>query len=185
MPTSISCDSPVRADLARRAAAGDEHAWHQLVERYTDLLYRVARARGLDQTHSQDVVEMTWLRAAEQLHTLRDPAAVGAWLAALARREADAVIRYHKPVPLALDEPDPTPGTSGAGARQRVLRAALNRLPQQDRQLLGLLAASPAPTYAELAAALDLPISRIGSARSRSLNRLRQELERLGDGCGG
>jgi DNA-directed RNA polymerase specialized sigma24 family protein len=53
---------------------------------------------------------------------------------------------------------------------------AAQRLPGRCRQLLRILMASPPPSYAEVAAALDVPIGSIGPTRARCLERLRQEL---------
>jgi DNA-directed RNA polymerase specialized sigma24 family protein len=53
---------------------------------------------------------------------------------------------------------------------------AAERLPVRCRKLLRVLMASPPPSYAEVAAALGLPIGSIGPTRARCLERLRQEL---------
>jgi RNA polymerase sigma factor (sigma-70 family) len=60
--------------------------------------------------------------------------------------------------------------------RAKVVWRALGRLPERCQQLLRILMASPPPSYAEIAAALDLPVGSIGPTRARCLQRLRQEL---------
>lgn len=60
------------------------------------------------------------------------------------------------------------------------MQAALQRLAPGDRALLRMLTAEPTPTYAEIGAALGMPIGSIGSTRARALARLRREAARAG-----
>src|SRR5687768_651051 len=54
-------------ELVGRARGGDQSAWNELVERYSRLLWSVARAHRLPQAESADVVQMTWLLLVENL----------------------------------------------------------------------------------------------------------------------
>ena len=54
-------DNPVPA-LVQAAAAGDSHAWEQLVDRYQSLLWSICRSYRLSAEDSADVVQLTWLR---------------------------------------------------------------------------------------------------------------------------
>ena len=79
----LQSPSPVRPridNIVRAAASGDQRAWDQLVERYTGLLWSVARAHRLDAAEAADVVQTSWLRLVEHLDKIRTPAGVGAWL---------------------------------------------------------------------------------------------------------
>jgi DNA-directed RNA polymerase specialized sigma24 family protein len=63
---------------------------------------------------------------------------------------------------------------------------AFGRLPDRCRELLRVLMASPPPSYAEVAAALGLPVGSIGPTRARCLQRLRDQLPAgSADGPGG
>ena len=53
--------------LVRRAADGDQVAWDALVERYTNLVWSVARSYRLSSSDAADVVQTTWLRLVENL----------------------------------------------------------------------------------------------------------------------
>ncbi|WP_131741710.1 RNA polymerase sigma factor, partial [Actinomadura roseirufa] len=75
-------------ELVDRARDGDGAAWARLVERFSGLLWAIARGYGLGDADAGDVVQTTWLRLVERLDDLREPAAVGGWLATTARREA-------------------------------------------------------------------------------------------------
>ena len=54
------------------------------------------------------------------------------------------------------------------------LRAAFADLPPKCQHLLALLLADPTPSYAEISAALDIPMGSIGPQRGRCLDRLRR-----------
>jgi len=177
----------VAEHLVARAASGDQAAWDQLVDRYSGLVWAVARGHRLAAHDAADVVQTTWLKLLEHLGGLREPDRVGAWLATTARRESLGVLRRAgRQVPTgdgwaAVEDPAPGPEARAVTAdRDRVLRAAVARLPDRCRTLLRVLMADPPPAYAEVAAALGMPVGSIGPTRARCLDRLRAEAERAG-----
>jgi len=172
-------------DLVQRAAAGDQQAWDQLVDRFSNLIWSVTSAYRLSHADAADVVQTTWLRLLEHLGGLRDPGRVGSWLATTARRECLRTIRRGGRVVLTDDDawlssdpdPDLTPEAAVLQAeRDRQIRRAFARLPEHAQTLLRLLAAGTA-SYEEIAAALGRPIGSIGPTRSRALEKLRRELD--------
>lgn len=167
----------VVADLVKGAAAGDQRAWDELVERYAGLLWSITRCHGLPDAEAADVHQTTWLRLVERLETLRDPARVGAWLATTARRESlRQLSRRAREVPaVGIDGPEPQ-GLCTAGDRERSLYAALAALPGRCGRLLRLLAATPPASYLEISAALGMPVGSIGPTRARCLGHLRKSL---------
>jgi DNA-directed RNA polymerase specialized sigma24 family protein len=60
-------------------------------------------------------------------------------------------------------------------ARERceAVTSALDRLPVHPRLLLRALMADPAPKYATISRALEVPVGSIGPTRGRALARLR------------
>lgn len=182
----MSLVTPERAlDLVARATDGDSGAWDQLVEDLSGLLWTVARSNGLDGADAADVVQTTWLRLAENLHRLRDPERVTAWLATTARRESLRVLRgSQRDVPVGVEivperpSPDEDPDEPVIRAEQDArLWGAFSTLPMLCRSLLRVLMADPAPSYAEVSAALDMPVGSIGPRRARCLQRLRSVFE--------
>lgn len=178
---------PSSARAVEAAARGDEAAWNHLVERYSSLLWAVARAHRLSRADAADVIQATWLRLVEHLADIRDPDRVGAWLATTARREALLTIRRGARCEPSEDlEVVPDAQAGGADAellreeRRTAIATALRRLPQRDLALLRLLTLDPMPTYGEISAALAMPIGSIGPTRGRALERLRRELLRTG-----
>jgi RNA polymerase sigma factor (sigma-70 family) len=173
--------------LVRRAAEGDQRAWDELIEEFGGLVWGVARACRLSHADAAEVSQITWMLLVENLDRLHDPARVGAWLATTARRQCIHRLRHASRVVLQADvsseevSESPTPGAALlANERDRALCAALAALPDRDRRLLRMLMADPAPSYAEISAALDMPIGSIGPTRARALERLRREARRHG-----
>ncbi|WP_119731333.1 RNA polymerase sigma factor [Thermomonospora amylolytica] len=170
-------------ELVVRARDGDELAWAALTERYTEMLWAIGRAYGLDRADAADVVQLTWLRLVEHIDALRQPGRVGAWLAVTARREAGRVLRASWRSPCPPDDlvPERLPGPPSPDRvvddRERLTAVvdAIGMLPDLCRQMLRLFAASP--TYAEVAAALDIPVGSVGPTRARCLASLRKRLE--------
>lgn len=170
----------VRA-LLGAAAEGDQAAWDTVVQRYTGLLWSIARGYGLSTTDAADTVQVTWLKLVENLGTIADPERLPAWLATTMRREALQLIRRKGRAPRAddwaMDElADPAPPVDHEllrTERDRALLRALATLSERCQRLLRVLMASPPPAYAEVSAALDVPIGSIGPTRQRCLGRLR------------
>jgi RNA polymerase sigma factor (sigma-70 family) len=189
MTTTLQRGEPTSTDaeLVHGALAGDREAWENLVRRYNESLYRVARSFRLDQAICDDVVQTTWLRLVEHLGALRDPGGVGAWLMTTLRRQILSVFRSRERLfPVGLDGADvPDPGRSPeeevtVSDRDTRLRTAVRRLPVRDQLLLALLMASPSPNYGKVSAELRMPVGSIGPTRARSLGRLRRELDAVG-----
>lgn len=175
-------DVPV-ADLLRRADAGDQAAWDVLVLRYTNLLWSVGRAHRLSSADAADVVQTTWLRLVENLGRIEDPERLPGWLATTARRECLRILRRSGREHVAsgddaaldvIDEQaDPLDAKLIADERDAELWACFERLSERCRVLLRILMATPPPAYADVAAALGMPIGSIGPTRGRCLERLR------------
>jgi RNA polymerase sigma factor (sigma-70 family) len=163
------------------AAAGDRAAWDALVDRYTGMLWSIARAHRLGDHDSGDVIQTTWLRLLDNLDRIEDPDRVGGWLATTARRECLHVLRRTKREP-ALDviellAPVSTQDSVDDGVlrdeRDSLLWTVFDTLSDACRRLLRVMIADPAPSYAEISEALDMPIGSIGPTRQRCLAALR------------
>jgi RNA polymerase sigma factor (sigma-70 family) len=180
------------AGLVERAAVGEQDAWDALVERFGALVWAVAGGHRLGPADTAEVAQTTWLRLLENLDRIREPARLGGWLATTARRESLRVLRLRArefPADGAdLDverDPGPTPEEAVLDDdRDRRLWRAFTELPERCRVLLHLVVVV-APPYAEVAAALDLPIGSIGPSRARCLRRLRRLYQDGPSGTGG
>jgi RNA polymerase sigma factor (sigma-70 family) len=134
------------------------------------------------------VTQTVWLKLVEHLPSLREPAAVPGWLATTTRHEALRTIRRSgREVPSdsspmdersVSTEPDPAAVVERAATVAEVA-TALDALSLRCRTLLRALATWPDASYAEVSAALDIPVGSIGPTRGRCLERLRVQLVAL------
>jgi RNA polymerase sigma factor (sigma-70 family) len=181
--TDSPADTTV-SDLVARAKAGDRQAWDALVERYAPLIWSICRRHRLGRADADDVGQSVWLRLVDQLDTIREPAALGGWLATTTRRECGRVVRaargpHAAPYPL---DPETIPDGQAEAARQDLLaaerhaalRQAFADLPPHGQRLIALLAADPPMPYAQISARLGIPIGSIGPTRRRCLDKMRR-----------
>lgn len=179
-------------DLVLRAAGGDRAAWERLVDAYGALIWSIARGMGLSDSDAADVSQTTWLRLVENIDRLREPAAVGAWLATTARRESLNLKAKNGGYVLVEALADVDTEDSGddvdAALLQRergsVVREAVRTLPARGQEILVMLSADPAPSYQDVADSLGVPVGSIGPTRGRCLRRLREIVpEEIVEGC--
>jgi len=178
--------------LVKSAAGGDPAAWQALVDSFSGLIWSIARGYHLGSADAADVFQTVWLRLAEHLGRIENPDQIGAWLATTAKRESLRIARGGaRTVPMdhaalidfaQTDEASPEQAVLQAeqarldAQRARRLWRAFSELPARCQQLLRVLIATPPPTYAEVAAALDVPVGSIGPTRARCLQQLRRRL---------
>jgi RNA polymerase sigma factor (sigma-70 family) len=171
------------AELVAQARDGDQRAWHALVERYAPLVWSICRRYRLGDD-AGDVAQSVWLALVGQLGTIRDPAALGGWLATTTRRECVRAVYAARRLPVAgqvLDVaniPDGRAQTAEeellAAERHAALREAFADLPAASRNLVALLLVDPPLPYAEISVRLGIPVGSIGPSRARCLDKLRQ-----------
>ena len=177
------------AELVRQVAGGDKPSWDELVERFTPIVWSIARSMGASAADVSDVAQTTWLRLLEHIDDVEHPERIGGWLATTARRECIRVQqRASRLVPVGDDQELDRPAMPAPPADVRVLvderDAALWRafgtLPERGRMLLGLLSADPPLSYREISDVMEIPIGSIGPTRARLLETLRKRAEREG-----
>jgi RNA polymerase sigma factor (sigma-70 family) len=180
-PSSPEQDQEL-AEIVRSARAGDRRAWERLYARFTPMLRRIAGSYRLAPADAEDAVQTTWLRLVDNIARVREPAAVGAWLAITARREAlrtlqRGVRELPSAEPQPLDEAGDESSEDVASQRERrfALHAAVRRLPGRQRDLLSEMLRRPCASYDEIAGALTMPVGSIGPTRERALSRLRDD----------
>jgi len=183
-------DQPSLTELLERAGRGDQTSWDTIVERFTNLLWSVARSHRLGSADAGDVVQTTWLRLVENLGRIQDPERLAGWLATTARRESLAVLRRSgRETPFWDGEADRerladpgVPPETGLLEQERdaELWTCFLKLPERCQRLLRALMAAEPAAYAEVSESLGLPVGSIGPTRMRCLNRLR-ELTRAAD----
>jgi RNA polymerase sigma factor (sigma-70 family) len=169
------------ADLVLAIRGGDRRAWDELVVRHQQRLWSVARARGLDAETAHDALQGAWLTLLDRVDSIREPAAVGGWLATVVKNEA---IRLSKRRRRELERAERLGGqavTEGISTDDTVVlaedvaavEAALAQLSERCQRLLRVLFSSAEPSYADIAAELEMPIGSLGPTRARCLEKLR------------
>jgi RNA polymerase sigma-70 factor (ECF subfamily) len=119
------------------AQDGDRAAFGVLYERFARLVHGVLLG-GAQREDVPDLLQEVFLRALRQLHTLREPAAFGGWIATMARNEARMHHRSTRPMEELSDQvAGPPPSAIGVVEMDDVLRA-LRALPERYREPLTL-----------------------------------------------
>lgn len=166
------------------ARRGDPSAWSRLVRRFEPMLRQVARSYRLADADVDEVVQMTWLELLNAIHAIREPAAIGGWLATVARRNAMRRRQVHvreqlTDDPALGDDPDcDEPAAIVLHAERRaILAEAVATLPDRQRRLLTVLLTQPTLDYREVSRVLSMPVGSIGPIRGRALARLASDTQ--------
>jgi RNA polymerase sigma factor (sigma-70 family) len=185
--TAAEDDRTGVADLLLAAADGDQHAWAELVDRYTTLVTAVVSGYRLQESDAADVVQNTWLRLLTYSATIREPEKLGGWLATTARREALGLIRRARAEMAsasagdALVDSAPSPEETVVTAETHAaVRAAAGELTGRRRLLVDVLFYQPPQSYEEVSRRTGMPIGSIGPTRLRILQELHQLLRPRG-----
>jgi RNA polymerase sigma factor (sigma-70 family) len=177
------------ADIVARCASGDEAAWRALILRYRRLVYTIPYRMGLDPDASDEVSQITWVRLAQRIGAIQEPARVRAWLVTTARRVALNVAgrRHDAETETQAELTDPADLPSEEIERleqQQSVRVALARLDQRCRDLLSLLyypdERSTEPlSYEAVAKKMGIPHGSVGPTRLRCLKKLLVQYRKL------
>ena len=171
------------AALVSRAAGGDPVAWEEIVDRYAPLVWSICRRFQLSSHEIEDVAQNVWLLLVQHCGRLREPAALPGWLATTTRRECLRVVTAAQKSERAGTKLDETLQFASdtvieeeilAAERNAGWRAAFAELPPRCQKMLAMLMADPPYSYAEISAALNIPVGSIGPQRARCLQRLRR-----------
>jgi RNA polymerase sigma-70 factor (ECF subfamily) len=178
--------APSDGELARAAQSGDVGSLGELLERYRAPLHAAA-LRTLGHSSAEDAVQETFVIALRRLGDLRDPDAVGGWLHAVLRNVCLMSVRRDR----ALEPHDDLLLARERSAVERPVEEVVESLALRD-WVWGALSALPSslqatamlrwfgshPSYAEIAAILEVPV---GTVRSRLNEAKRQLAEALLD----
>lgn len=122
------------AALVRAAKNGDRAAFGMLYERYVRMIHGILLVH-VPYADAEDLVQTVFVRAMEQIATLRDEGAFGAWLCSIARHGAASYLRHRRETSVDLECVQG--GQRPDGAAFQVL-AVLRQLPEAYRETLSL-----------------------------------------------
>ncbi len=168
--------APASADAALVVAArdGDRVAFGALYTRYSRMVHGVLLSR-VPAPEVADLVQDVFLQAMRRLHTLREPAAFGGWLAMIARNRSTDYFRRS----MNTEElPTELPGRSGAAAHRAEALAVLDvikALPAAYRETL-ILRLVEGMTGPEIAARTGHTAASVRVNLHRGMKQLREKL---------
>jgi RNA polymerase sigma-70 factor (ECF subfamily) len=171
------------ATLLERLRSGDSTAFDELFLRHYAAVYRVLYGVVGNAQEAEDLAQETFTALYRQPPRLDGSGALGGWLYRVAVNRAYNVIRSNRRLQRRLvwaepeQQSDPQDEYLRREERERV-QAALVRLPERTAKLLLLRYAGLA--YAEIAAALQVAPSSVGTLLARAERAFTQTFEQMG-----
>jgi RNA polymerase sigma-70 factor, ECF subfamily len=163
--------------LLERASAGDEEAFTAIYRSYAPLVHGILLAR-VPYDDVKDLMQEVFLSAYRNLDTIREPKALGGWLARIARNRAVEHYRSAKPG----DElPDEVRGRDEKKAEAAEVMAAIRDLPDAYRETL-ILRLVEGMTGTEIAERTGLKPESVRVNLHRGMEILRNKLGIAGAG---
>jgi RNA polymerase sigma-70 factor, ECF subfamily len=174
-------------ELVRAAGDGDSGAFHELVDRHSDGLFRAALSMTPSRADAEDLLQETLLGAYRGLAAFGAKAAVKTWLNSILIRQAAKGWRRgkkHRQVmsiqPSEQQQPIDDPALHVRAAADRTdqrmdLMAVLKTMPTEHQEVV-VLREIQGLSYEEIAAALGVPRGTVDSRLHRARLELRKKL---------
>ncbi len=180
--------------LIRRVLDGDIEAYEGIMRRYNQRLFRLARSIVSSDAEAMDVVQESYVKAYEHLADLRQPEALGGWLARIVRNAAllqlrkarryqnmedtefENVLHLAKPVHQQM-RPD---GELANAQLRQVLEDCIDELPDNFRTVFMLRAVEQCSVNA-VAEMLDIKEATVKTRFHRARVLLQERLLEVGD----
>ena len=164
-------DAPSDRDLVRAARAGDRRAFGLLFQRFAPMVHGIllARARPAD---ADDILQDVFVSAMRRIDTLRDDAAVGGWLASIARNRLVDHLRARRATTELTDE---IPSHDADRAEAERVLAVIRALPEAYHETL-VLRLVEGMTGPEISAQLGLTPESVRVNLHRGMKLLRERL---------
>lgn len=160
------------AALVRAAQAGNRAAFGELYGRFARMVHGILLANGA-YSDAEDLMQDVFVRAMVQLRELREPAAFGGWLAAIARR---AALSHHRGARLVAALPEVLPGGERPDGEAFEVLGIIRGLPESYRETL-VLRLVEGMTGPEIAARTGLTHQSVRVNLCRGMKLLREQLE--------
>ena len=187
-------DDTADAELAARAAAGDDGAFERIMRRHNRLLFRTARSLLRSDAEAEDALQDAYLRAWRALGSFRSEARLSTWLVRIVINEALGRLRRRGAQVLALDATidladtsvedvmegnrDDRPDLAAMRSELRTrMEERIDALPEAFRTVF-MLRAVEEMSVEEVSAALGLPPATVRTRFFRARGLLREGLAR-------
>ena len=182
------------AELAERAACGDELAFESIMRRHNRLLFRTARSILKSDAETEDALQEGYLLAWRALATFRSESKLSTWLVRIVINESLGRLRRRSaqviPLDTAMDwtdpdtqesmqdDPDQRPEQAVMRTQvRRLMEARIDALPEAFRTVF-MLRAVQELSVEEVSAALKLPEATVRTRYFRARGLLREGLSR-------
>lgn len=171
--------SPQRLLLA--AAAGDQDAWRELVERYSVRVFALIRSQGVDPELAEEITQSTFATMAAKLREYTEVGRFEAWLFRIAMNRLRDEMRRRKRQASAMDDETLT-ALAGTAPEDRVidppeaveiraLQQAMADLSDADREVIQLRHYGGL-SFRQIAETLGQPLGTVLARQHRALQKL-------------
>ena len=168
-------------ELVERCRRGDEGAFHELVERYKDLVFALIARTVQDRSRAEDLAQDVFLRIHRGLPYFRGEARLSTWIY---RIVANVCAQPASSVPVSVSLDDRTTRVTAGATDRRFgdielrdrLEKAIARLPPHHRLIVAAHYLDGL-RYEDLADALKLPLGTVKTQLHRAKQQLRRLLE--------
>lgn len=166
--------------LVTQAQASSRAAFGELYESLAGDLYRMALYTLGSQQDAEDAVADTFAEAWKGIKNLREPEAFRSWmfriLSARCKRQIGRIVARKNEIDLDSYYETAEEAIPENATRRAELREALASLAAEERQIV-LLSVLEGYTMREIASMLEMPQGTVSSKLSRSLKKLRLQLQ--------
>ena len=162
---------PVEVGLVKAALEGDRDGFGRLYDLYAPLVHGILLAR-VPRTEVDDLVQDIFLHAFKKLHTLRDSAAFGPWIAMIARNRA---VDFHRRTRATVEITDDLRGSDKQQSKAAEIMELIRSLPDAYRETL-VLRLVEGMTGPEIAERTGLTAASVRVNLHRGMKLLRQKL---------
>lgn len=178
-------------DLIRRALKGDQKAFTALYRAHRPRIYAVVVRRAADRDETEDLIQITFIRAFQALGGFRGDAAFSTWLTQIALNVCASHLRaqqvrqgYETGDPLDRIERTPAHGespeeTAFARRRQDLVKKGIQTLPLRYREAVYLRYVQDR-SYREITEALRAPMGTVKTWLCRARRQLQGEFRKSG-----
>lgn len=170
--------------LVAAAKAGDKEAYSRLVSEIGPRMYNLAFRLTGNHSDAEDVLQEAFVKAFEQIGRLRSADMFEAWFYRIVVNEARMQFRFRrrwKLVPEQTEESlqaDPDPAAQVVlSERDRMVQAALQRLPPEQREVV-VLHDIEGVKHEEIASILGVSVGTVWSRLFYARNKLKEMLGR-------
>src|SRR5689334_5658361 len=164
-------ETPIEIGLVKTVLEGDREGFDRLYSLYAPLVHGILLAR-VPRAEVDDLVQDIFLHAFKKLHTLRDAAAFGPWIAMIARNRA---VDFHRRSKETVEINDDLRGSDTHDSKAQEILELIRSLPEAYRETL-VLRLVEGMTGPEIAARTGLTAASVRVNLHRGMKLLREQL---------